>query len=100
MDLLKKIGALRCQLASVAGSVVLAPVILAAAPGSALQYDGLNGYVQVTNNQNLNPFPFTVSAWIRTTNASAAVQGVVSKYVDGSGNGWSLTVQNGRVTGY
>jgi hypothetical protein len=71
-----------------------------AGAGFALQFDGVSSYVQVTNNQNLNPFPFTVSAWCRTTNLSSAVQGIVSKYMDGSGNGWYLSIQNGQVSGY
>lgn len=77
-----------------------AEVQVHAGAGFALQYDGVSSYVQVTNNQNLNPFPFTVSAWCRTTNSSSAVQGIVSKYLDGSGNGWYLSIQNGQVSGY
>lgn len=78
----------------------LCPANAPASPVTALQFDGAGSYVLVTNQPNLNPFPFTVTAWIRTTNTSAAAQGVVSKYVDGSGNGWFLTVQYGQLTGY
>jgi Concanavalin A-like lectin/glucanases superfamily len=71
-----------------------------AGAGAALQFDGINGFVQVPNNQNLNPFPFTVTAWIRTTNISSVAQGIVSKYADSSFNGWSLVLQNGRLRGF
>ena len=68
--------------------------------GSALHYDGINGYVQVAHNPNLNSFPFTVTAWFRTTNTANTVSGMVSKYVNASGNGWFLILQNGSLRGY
>jgi hypothetical protein len=68
--------------------------------GSALQFDGINGFIQVPNNQNLNPFPFTVTAWIRSTNISSVAQGIVSKYADSTFNGWSLVLQNGHLRGF
>ncbi len=71
-----------------------------AAPGSALRFDGVNGYVQVAHNPNLNAYPFTATAWFRTTNSAAAVQGIVSKYTASSGNGWGLMVQNGHLRGF
>jgi hypothetical protein len=79
--------------------VVLQSLAFAGA-GAALQFDGLTGYVQVTHNQSLNPFPLTATAWFRTTNGTAGIQGLVSKYVDGSGNGWFLIVQGGHLVGY
>jgi Concanavalin A-like lectin/glucanases superfamily len=71
-----------------------------AAPGSALRFDGVNGYVQVAPNANLNAYPLTATAWFRTTNGAAAVQGIVSKYTESSGNGWGLVVQNGHLRGF
>jgi hypothetical protein len=65
-----------------------------------LQFDGVGAYVQVAHKTNLNAFPLTVTAWFRTTNTANAVSGIVSKYVDGSGNGWFLVVQNGHLVGY
>jgi hypothetical protein len=56
--------------------------------------------VQVAHNTNFNGYPFTVSAWFRTTNGAAIVQGIASKYLDGSGNGWVLVVQNGKLRGF
>ena len=87
-------------LAALVCAAALAPLGALAGPGSALQFDGLHGYVQVAHNTNLNAFPLTVTAWFRTTNAAAAVSGIVSKYVDGLGNGWFLIVQNGHLVGY
>jgi len=80
-------------------TLALLPGALLADPGSALQFDGASGYVQVPNNASLNAFPFTVSAWFRTTN-STGIRSIASKYVDGSGNGWFLMVQNGFLRGY
>jgi hypothetical protein len=65
-----------------------------------LQFDGVSAYVQVANDNNLNAFPFTATAWFRTTNTSSASQGIVSKYVDGTGNGWALILQSGQLRGF
>ncbi len=78
----------------------LSPSAFCASPGSALQFDGVNGFVQVSNNASLNAFPFTVTAWFRSTNLAALGQGIVSKYADGSGNGWSMFLQNGNLRGF
>ncbi len=66
---------------------------------NCLKFDGTNGYVQVTNNATLNAYPLTVGAWFRTTNTSL-VQGLVSKYADGSANGWSMFVQSGHLRAF
>ncbi len=68
--------------------------------GSALRFGSTNAWVQVAHNPNFNAYPFTVSAWFRTTNGAAVVQGIVSKYLDGTGNGWTLVVQNGRLRSF
>src|SRR6185369_5115054 len=77
-----------------------APIALAPVATNALKIDGLNGYVQVTHNTNLNAYPFTATAWFRSTNTVSFVQGIVSKYPESSGNGWSLFVQNGKLRGF
>lgn len=68
--------------------------------GAALRFGNTNALVQVAHNTNFNGYPFTVSAWFRTTNGAAIVQGIASKYLDGSGNGWVLVVQNGKLRGF
>ena len=77
-----------------------AAVALEPVAASCLKLDGVNGYVQVPHSADLNAYPFTAAGWFRTTNAASSVQGIVSKYMDGSGNGWSLFVQNGRLRGF
>ncbi len=69
------------------------------AAGTALRFDGSSSYLLGPAEAELNPFPFTCAAWFRTTNTSA-IQGIASKYADGSGNGWSLVVQDGRLRGF
>ena len=56
--------------------------------GSTLALDG-GGYVQVPHATALDSFPLTVAAWVRTTNTDASVRGIVNKYLDASGNGYS-----------
>src|SRR5882757_10653666 len=68
--------------------------------GAALRFGSTNALVQVAHNTNFNSYPFTVTAWFRTTNADNNAQGIVSKYVNGSGNGWALVVQNGKLRGF
>ena len=74
--------------------------LLAQAAGSALRFGGSNALVRVAHTTNFNGYPFTVSAWFRTTNGAAVVQGIASKYLDGSGNGWVLVVQSGKLRGF
>ena len=77
-----------------------APIALSMIATNCLRFDGVNGYVQVPHNTDLNAYPLTASAWFRTTNGAAVVQGIVSKYQDASANGWTLVVQNGRLRGF
>ncbi len=71
-----------------------------AGAGNALQFDGGTNYVQVANNSILNAYPITVTAWFRSTNSSPAAQGLVSKYIDATFNGWFLVIQNNQLRGY
>jgi hypothetical protein len=49
-------------------------------PGSALLFNGTNGYATDTNAANFNfSGPFTVTAWIRTTNLTHTWQAIVTK---------------------
>jgi len=77
-----------------------APLALTMIATNCLRFDGVSGYVQVPHNTNLNAYPLTAMGWFRTTNTVSFVQGIVSKYADASGNGWSLFVQNGKLRGF
>ena len=92
------------RLATLNGNVAwtpsAAPIALAMIATNCLRFDGTNGYVQVPHNTNLNAYPLTAMGWFRTTNTVAGVQGIVSKYADGSGNGWSLFVTAGKLRGF
>lgn len=77
-----------------------AAIALEPVAANCLKFDGVNGYVQVAHNADLNAYPLTASAWFRTTNTNNVVQGVVSKYADASGNGWTVVVQNGRLRAF
>ncbi len=77
-----------------------APLVFNQVAGDALKFDGVNGYVMATNTNDLNSYPFTATAWFRTTNTANFVQGIVSKYADASGNGWTLVVQNNHLRGF
>ena len=78
----------------------LQPACAQGSAGSALRFDGTNGYVSVPHSAVFNSYPFTATAWIRTTNTGVQAQGIVSKYVDGSGNGWAVIVSAGNVRAF
>jgi hypothetical protein len=65
--------------------------------GTAIHFDGVNNVVEVAHNTALNVFPLTVTAWVKTLRNTTDYFGVVNKYFGGSGNGYSLHIQNGRV---
>ena len=83
-----------------AGLACAIPLECRAAAGAALQFDGATTYVQAANSPALNAFPMTVSAWFRTTNGVASIQGIVGKYANASGDGYFIIVQNGKLRGY
>ncbi len=90
----------RIILALLVSGVVSASLYAQASAGAGLRFGSTNAFVQVAQNTNFNAYPFTVSAWFRTTNGAGVVQGIVSKYQDGSGNGWTLVVQSGKLRGF
>jgi hypothetical protein len=65
--------------------------------GTAIHFDGLNDAVEVAHNASLNVFPLTATAWVKTLQNTTDYFGVVNKYFGGSGNGYSLHIQNGRA---
>ena len=84
---------------AVAWKTSAAPIALSMIGTNCLRFDGVSAYVSVPHNTNLNAYPFTASAWFRTTNGANVVQGLVTKSVD-TGNAWSLIVQSGRLRGF
>lgn len=77
-----------------------APIALAPVARSALWFDGVDDQVTVAHLPDLNAYPLTVTAWIRTTRLTANIDAIVNKYVSATGNGWSLHMQNGRLAAF
>jgi prepilin-type N-terminal cleavage/methylation domain-containing protein len=61
----------------------------------ALQLDGTNDYISMAHAGALNAYPLTVTLWVKTGANDAAYRGIVTKYLLGSGNGWSLHYKSG-----
>lgn len=83
------------------------PVVGVGEVGQARRFDGVNDYVNVANHPHLNPGggPFSIDAWIRTTQGSG-VQTIVEKvnYVIGGPPfqildpyGYQLYLNNGQL---
>lgn len=66
-------------------------------PGQLLEFGLPGSRVQINTTPLGNLYPLTVLAWVRTSDARALVGGIVSKYADGSGNGWSVGLFQGRL---
>lgn len=66
---------------------------------SAYSFDGVNDFIQVPHNTKLNPYPLSVTCWVKSTSNSAG--GIVSKYPDANANnGWSVHSMSGKLSGY
>ncbi|GEM_PF-3918775 len=65
-------------------------------PGSALSFNGVNQYVSFPND-TANPYPLTVTCWIKTSDNNTNSEGIVNKYVSGSLSGWNIFLLNGEV---
>ena len=74
------------------------PPLSAGLAGAALQFDGATNYVTVAHHPALNAFPFTVEAWIKTTQATGNAA-LVNKYANGSFNGWQMSLRDGKISG-
>ncbi len=66
---------------------------------NCVKFSGTTSIVIVTNAADLNPYPFTATAWFRTTNA-VSLQVIAAKYADSSFNGWVLAVSGGQLRGF
>jgi Concanavalin A-like lectin/glucanases superfamily len=64
--------------------------------GFALGFDGSTNYVAISHTAALNSFPLTVMAWVQTASTNGQ-QGLVTKYVSNSLNGWNLFLRDGHV---
>lgn len=66
-------------------------------PRGALHLDGTDDYALVAHSDVLNPYPMTLTAWFRTDRAADDVDGILSKYDDGSADGYCIFTYQGRV---
>lgn len=69
----------------------------AAPPATALHFDGVNDSVDIPHSAGQLGYPFTVEAWVKTTDADGIL---VSKYVGSSGNGWQMGMGGGKLTAW
>ncbi len=68
--------------------------------GTALAFDGVDDRADVPHDPALNAFPLTLMAWISTTQSAGAYPSIVSKYLGGTGAGYALALDNGRLTAW
>ncbi|MCC6235888.1 MAG: LamG domain-containing protein [Verrucomicrobiales bacterium] len=77
-----------------------APALVPQDPRGAVRFDGLDDVVEVAHRPELNAYPLTLAAWVRTSRNGAFVDGILSKYVDGSFNGYGMFVYFGHLRGF
>lgn len=66
-------------------------------PGAALLFNGAsNSYAVIQHDPSLNPYPLTVTAWVKTTPTRGSA-GLVNKYISGAFNGWQIYLDSGQV---
>ena len=68
--------------------------------GNALLGDGVTSRVEVPHDNALNVLPLTVSFWLNSSDTDPLVRGLVTKYADGSLNGYGLFLYQGHVRGW
>jgi len=62
--------------------------------GGAVALDGIGGHVAVPHQDELNAFPLTACAWVKTSGRNG---GIVNKYVSGSHVGYQIYLLEGKV---
>jgi len=77
-----------------------AAVDLSMIPINCVKFTGSSGIVTIPNAGDLDPYPFTATAWFRTTNSLAPPAVIAAKYADASYDGWALCVQGGHLRGF
>lgn len=65
--------------------------------GAMLRLDGVDDRVEIAHRAELNAYPLTLSAWVRTTHNSATERAIINKYSVGSTNGYQMFLRNGRL---
>gem|GEM_PF-2133992 len=74
-----------------------APLVLQPVSQKCLKFNGTIGDVVVTHTADLDAYPLTLTAWVRSMRNTNLVEGIISKYGDGSFNGYSMFVLNGHL---
>jgi hypothetical protein len=77
------------------GTLVGGPAWTPGHSGQGLSLDGVDDFVEVPHRDDLNAFPLTITAWLKTTTTARA--GIVNKYVAASFLGYNLFTENGLL---
>jgi hypothetical protein len=77
-----------------------APLDLNMVPTNCLKFAGTSGIITITNAPDLDPYPFTTTAWFRKADTSTGLQIIAAKYAGSSYNGWALISQFGQLGGF
>ncbi|WPC42979.1 LamG domain-containing protein [Clostridium sp. JS66] len=66
----------------------------------SLSFNGTNSVVSITNKSIYNTLTLTVECWIKTSVNDFTQRGIINKYVDSSANGWTVTLDGGKIQVY
>ncbi len=67
--------------------------------GFAVGFDGVDDFVEGSNDSRFNSHPLLATVWIQTTQSTGEA-GILNKYEAGSSNGWQIALVNGAVRAF
>ncbi|MGH8321812.1 MAG: LamG-like jellyroll fold domain-containing protein, partial [Gammaproteobacteria bacterium] len=78
------------------GSILGAPAWGTGLQGTDMLFDGSDDYVDVPTTGALDPFPLSISFWVKTS-STTGLEGLVNKYYPSSFNGYQVFLNNGNL---
>jgi len=81
------------------GNLATSTALVVGKLGQAIKFDGVDDYVKVDHNANLNPASLSFFTWVKAVSFTNAYNSIISKEVDGAG--YTLLVKsNGTLAVY
>lgn len=63
-----------------------------------IYFNGKDSTITISHNEKYNIFPLVISCWMKSTQIESKHCSLINKYKNGSSNGWSLNVYDGKIS--